>query len=940
MNEPILHYAQLSKEDRARAEAVWLDINSHQPLPEDHTFRQQALWVFAHSQFVAQNCQRYPELLSDLYRSGDLYRRAKSTEWTQHLENLSACVDKASWHQGLRQIRQRELVRNAWRDLCDLDDVHCLMRELSDLADAMLAHSVDYLFNSLTKTLGLPMGKESGLPQSLIVLAMGKLGGRELNFSSDIDLIFAYPESGETQGGPRAVANETFFIRLGQQLIEALDSQTADGFVFRVDMRLRPFGKSGALAGSFAALEGYYQSHGREWERYALIKARAVTGNPQDAARLLQTLSPFVYRRYIDFGVFSGLREMKELIAQQAPEDHLKLGHGGIREIEFIVQSQQLVRGGRLSSLCTVSLMTALNVLQEIRALPEEDVIRLREGYAFLRRLEHRLQIWNDEQTHRFPADPLVRQRLAVSMGFSQSEALISALNGHQTAVKNCFQRLFVPTVEPSESSVYLLLWMNPEEADSVSWTAQMRQTLHTFRHSRRVGGLSVHARERLDHLMPLLLEKLTTETRHSETCLLRLLSVIEAIIRRSAYLALLIENPGALQQLVFFCDVSDWFSAHIARYPVVLDQLLDPQALYAPMSPESLAVEWKSQKTVCDDEDMEGQMDALRQFRQAQVLRIAAADVSGYLDTTAVSQALSWLAEVILQQVLRQSWQALVQKYGAFSEAEEIPFAVIAYGKLGSGELSYQSDLDLVFLYPQSFAKKVTQGDKSLGGTVFFSRLGQRIIHMLSTTTAAGILYEVDMRLRPDGASGLLVSSIESFADYQRNKAWLWEYQALVKARMVVGSKELGEQFEKTRTEVLSQSHDESTLRQEVTHMREKMREHLDSSNDSLINIKHVRGGLVDIEFMVQYGVLRLSETEPDVLIDRGNLLLLQSLLRAKFITELQENTLSEAFLAYRKHLHHAAIYGNPAQVERDKFRAGCDAVETIWNQLLLVNP
>jgi glutamate-ammonia-ligase adenylyltransferase len=416
---------------------------------------------------------------------------------------------------------------------------------------------------------------------------------------------------------------------------------------------------------------------------------------------------------------------MKALIAQQAPADHLKLGHGGIREIEFIVQSQQLVRGGRLPSLCTVSLLQALAVLQEIRALPAEDVRRLRESYAFLRRLEHRLQIWNDEQTHRFPADALIRQRLAVAMGFNRGEELTAALQAHQRGVQHCFQRLFVPAAGAVDSPLGATLWTHPDAAESALWTAPMRQALNTFHHSRRVGGLAVQARERLDRLMPLLLAQLTTEASHPEPCLLRLLLVIEAIIRRSAYLALLIENPGALKQLVCFCDVSEWFSTHIARYPVVLDQLLDPQALYAPINLNSLTAEWQAQKTLCNDADMEGQMDALRQFRQAQVLRIAAAEVSGRLDTTAVSQALSQLAEVILDQVLRQSWHALSQKHGAFSTTADLPFAVIAYGKLGSGELAYQSDLDLVFLYPQSLAKQTTQGENPLDGTVFFPAWG-----------------------------------------------------------------------------------------------------------------------------------------------------------------------------------------------------------------------
>ncbi len=938
---------------------------------QDFPFWQQFARLITASRYALEQLERSPQLMTRLIGAQQLWRPQTATELQQQLVTLLQPVQsEAELATALRQFRQQQMLRLIWRDqnrLCDLD---ALTRELSLLADCCVDQALGWLYERQCQELGTPIGAESGTPQQLVVLGMGKLGAFELNLSSDIDLIFTYPEQGQTAGGRRQLDNQSFFIRLGQKLIRALDQQTEDGFVFRVDMRLRPYGQSGALVLSFNAMEQYYQDQGRDWERYAMIKARAIAGDLDAGQNLLARLKPFVFRRYIDFGAIEALREMKALLQREVRRkglsENIKQGSGGIREVEFIGQAFQLIHGGRDKALQQRGIRTVLGVLRDQGYLPPRAVAELDGAYEFLRNVEHALQGAEDRQTQSLPVDAEEQTVLAWGQGFSSWEDFTQTLLRHRQAVAYHFSQVVADpeaqdAVESRVDECWSLFWsgaLEAEEGQALLSEQGYRdperawQLLSGLREGRVMRTVRRQSLERINRFMPQLLTQLA-RLEVPDTALERLLALVEAVQRRTAYLVLLLENPVALEHLVELCDASPWIAEQIAAQPMLLDEFLNLGTLYAPPQKAALADELQQQLARIPEEDLEQQMETLRYFKLSHVLRVAAAEIRGTLELMKVSDYLTWIAEVVLEAVVAIAWGQLVARHGRPQRADgqccERDFLVLAYGKLGGIELGPGSDLDLVFVHGAQ-SSKVTDGAKPIDSGLFYTRLGQRIVHILSTQTASGQLYEVDMRLRPSGNSGLLVSSMEAFDRYQREAAWTWEHQALVRARVVVGESALAEQFEATRRAVLGLARPGEVVREEVLAMRQKMREHLGSklpdggadegcwTAEHDFQLKQDAGGIVDIEFMVQYAVLTWSHDYPELLRYTDNIRILEQLEQAGLLAVEDAELLREAYKAYRATAHRLSLQNQALRVSGDQFHAYRRGVLSVWNRLFRI--
>jgi len=904
--------------------------------------------VLACSPFVAEQSARDPQVLLDLLCSGDLRASLPAHSFRDGLRAQLAAPD-AALPVVLRHYRRRHMLRIVWRDFCRLADTLETVRDTSLLAEAAIAEALAVTQAALEQRFGVPRGRDSGAAQQLVVLAMGKLGARELNVSSDIDLIFTYPEAGATDHPQQPLANEEFFTRVGRGLIAALDQLTADGFVFRVDMRLRPYGDSGPLVHNFDALEEYYQTQGRDWERYALIKARPVTGEARCGDALMATLRPFVFRRYVDFGVIESLRGMKQMIAAEVRrkglEDNVKLGHGGIREVEFIAQCFQLIRGGRDLGLQQRELLGVLDECATLGCLPATAVTELKAAYLFLRDSEHAIQGYRDQQSQNLPAAELPREAMALVMGCDNWSDYRAELDGHRQRVAAHFRELIAAPDDDTAPSGPPAPW---EQGLSEQMLARLgfrrsEQTLaalQALRDNGRVHTLQVAGRERLDQFMPRLLHACAEAAAPTDPdlALQRVLPLVLAVVRRSAYLVLLLENLPALADLVTLCGASPWIAEQMSANPVLLDELLDRASLYTAPDRDLLQAELRQQVARLAIDDLEAQMDALRYYKASQVLRVAASELVGRLPLMQVSDKLTWIAEVILEQVLAVAWADLVRKHGEPSrDSAGSGFAVFAYGKLGGIELGYGSDLDLVFVC-DGVPGGVTAGERSLDNTVFYTRLGQRMIHILQARMAMGQLYEVDMRLRPSGESGMLVSTVEGFRDYQRDSAWTWEHQALVRARFVAGDAAVAAQVEALRLEILCQARDEAALARDVIAMRERMRRHLlpnEGADPGQFDLKQGSGGIVDIEFMVQYAVLAWSHREPGLARWSDNVRILETLGRKGFFEQRECDALTGAYLAYRSAAHQLSLQQQPGLAPAADFVDARAAVTAKWRQL-----
>jgi [glutamine synthetase] adenylyltransferase / [glutamine synthetase]-adenylyl-L-tyrosine phosphorylase len=878
----------------------------------------------------ARHCSRYlshlldaePELLDWLREN---YLTPCDEKVMSDWSNQLPASNEEQLARALRTLRKRVMSHVLTRDLNGLSGLAEVMRGMTALAELAAQRALAVCTQALTEQFGQPLGADSGMPQELLVIGMGKLGGGELNVSSDIDLIFVYPEEGETSGA-RTLSNHEFFNRLGRRMIAIINDLTADGYVFRVDMRLRPYGDSGPLTMSFAGLEEYLVTQGREWERYAWIKARVIA--PADcahSAELEQLAQPFVYRKYLDFGAFDSMRKLHAQIrAEVARRDrfhNIKLGPGGIREIEFIAQVFQLIRGGRDARLRIRPTQQVLQQLARDGELSPEVVARLDSSYVFLRNLEHRLQYLDDQQTQELPETAAQQAIVAQAMSYADYDALLAALAPLREFVSQQFETVFGARHDSDQSR-----WWHADttltELDTVLTKLGYRDStalaehLLQFRNGNRYQQLPEVSHQRLDTLVPLLVER-CAESSNRDDALHRTIILLEAIARRASYLAFLAEYPQALPPLVRLLAASAWACDYLAQHPILLDELLDTRELYR-------APDWVALDTELDTQlashagDTEREMDALRQFQQAQTFHLLAMDLQGLLPLEKLSDHLSDLADMLLRQVLRLCWREARKKHCA-----DARFAIIAYGKLGGRELGYASDLDLVFLYDDDHPDA---GEN-------YARLAQRINTMLSSYTSSGRLYEIDLRLRPNGDSGLLVSSIAAFEEYQRHHAWAWEHQALTRARFCAGDESVGLQFERIRTDVLRQPRDVAGLRREVVEMRQKM--HDGHPNQSgLFDIKQDTGGMVDIEFMVQFIVLAHSAAHPELTANRGNLALLEIAANLKLIDAALSEEVRKVYRDLRRLQHQMRLNNQtPCRVERDLLDT--TAVSTLWRFL-----
>lgn len=929
----------------------WSAVQADAGLVITDGVRQELERVWAASDYVAKSCLRNPRVLEKLLTDNLLESVLESGKMSQRLSLLLRDVaDEAGLESCLRAFRQEQMIRVIWRDITGKAPLKEILEDLSELADVCITQALELLYRWATATSGTPRDAD-GKQQNLLVLGMGKLGARELNLSSDIDLIFTFPDHGETDGR-RPLANEQFFTRLGRQLISALGKKTAEGFVFRVDMRLRPFGDAGPLAISIDAMEHYYQSQAREWERYAMIKARIITGEEPQRQRLMAVLRPFVYRRYVDFGVIEAIRDMKRRIANEmhrrGMDANIKLGRGGIREIEFIGQAFQLVRGGREPELQIRPIQEVLRQLAHMNLIPVYVASELISAYEFLRRTENRIQAWKDEQTHLLPADEEGCERLANSMGFTQWADFYTTLEEHRELVDQHFQQVFAtPHVDKElPSSPMSVIWHGGADRDVLLLaladagfkdTDTALQQISGFHGSAACRSLSARAQEKLDRLVPLLLEAISSGELPDVT-LARLLELLQAIVKRTAYLDLLLENPLALSQLVKLGGESSWVVTQLVHYPVLLDELLDTRRLYSPLRHEELERELDAVMGNIADDDLEQHMERMRQFSNGNRLRTAAADISGAIPLMVVSDYLTEIAETILQRIVDLAWKYLLARHGkpAGLTGPGSGFAVIGYGKLGGIELGYGSDLDMVFVHGNYKATAMTDGQRSVANDVFYARLGQRVVHMLTTRTPSGILYEADMRLRPNGSSGMLVPALAAFERYQMEDAWIWEHQALVRARPVAGDPLLMAEFEAVRRRVLGRQRPAEELRRQVVEMREKMRASLDESDGRSFDPKQGQGGIADIEFMVQYAVLRWAHQYPDLLDWTDNIRLLDTLGRHGLLEGGSAELLSNAYRVFRAVYHRSALQETPGLVSGEGLAVERDVVQDIWQALM----
>ncbi len=854
----------------------------------------------------------------------------------------------------LRQYRHSFLTALVHEDMTHPERFAETLARWSSFADAMLDAASRYATRQVERRFGRLLNRE-GEPVAGAILGMGKLGGYELNFSSDIDLVFLYAEEGESDGR-KTVTAETWFTRYSQQIVALIDEVTANGFVFRVDTRLRPFGDSGPPVTSFAALETYLLNHGRTWERYAYIKARAVGPALPDAvhAELFDRLiRPFVYRRYLDYGIFESLRDMHAMISAEVERrelsDNLKLGPGGIREIEFIVQSMQLLRGGARPALARQELLEVLPKLADDRALSAEDCAELEAAYVLLRRAENFVQAMRDRQVHDVPHDPKDRARLAWAMGYADWPALEAAIADTRAVVRKHFQNVaFGPADVPVRDTDCAALWRGDDDPDH--WRAvfdvesdeldRIAGRIARFRDDPQTVKADAIAVRRLDELMPRLLEHIAA-TPAPFVALERVLGVVSAVLRRSAYLALLLENPAAAARLVELCARSRYLSDELAQYPVLLDELLDARVDGESLTLDRLAAALDERLAEVDADDVEGAVEALAQFQRATLFRIAVADFNGHLPLMKVSDALTFLAEAVLDAALRIAWQELVARHGepcyvVDGESRKAGFGIVAYGKLGGLELSYGSDLDIVFVNDSAGARQETDGAKPLDNAVFFMRLARRLIHFLTTQTRSGVLYEIDTRLRPSGRKGLLVTTLDAFARYQQDDAWTWEHQALLRARAVAGSDEIAARFEAIRRDTLTAAVNHDTLRDDVINMRRKMRAELDRGRDGKFDLKHGKGGLGDIEFLVQYLVLEHAASHPGLVEYSDNIRQLDALRDAGVLSAAEAGGLQDIYRALRQRQHYLALDDQAPLVAAAEFADEAGTVGALWQRFL----
>jgi glutamate-ammonia-ligase adenylyltransferase len=948
----------------------WQELQSHSEFSAHYEiFSEQIKTVFSLSDFVAEQSLKYPIWLTELLVEKVLF--AEQIDYQNKLTELLAEIDsEAILMQKLRQFRNFHMLRIAWRDLLNMQTIEDSLAQVSELARQLITQTNSWLYQFLQLRFGLPEG-EFG-PQPMLILGMGKLGGGELNFSSDIDLIFTYASVGNTSGGKKSIENQQFFSKLAQKLIAALDQMTADGQVYRVDMRLRPFGDSGPLVMHFDAMEDYYQEQGRDWERYAMLKA-SILNKPSAYTKLLSDiLQPFIYRRYLDFSAIESLRSMKSMIEQEVRRrgltNNIKLGKGGIREAEFVVQSLQLINGGREPSLKVQSLQLALSELVNLQILPAQSAKDLQQSYLWLRKIEHCLQQFSNKQTQVLPNNNTDQKRLLYILGMTDYEDFMQQLTQHCDAVHQQFsllvkddpslqddvadeqqqgaKDLWQLQLDAQETQSILNHWHLTDEVftTGIPISENVYQQVSAFKQNLTTQRIGQRGLTTLNDLMPVIIHNILSSSANDHRELFRrVFTVLHAILGRTAYLQLLFENQAALFHLVKLCAASPWVTEQIARFPLLLDELLNPISLYQPVAFNQYADELRQTLLRVEPEDLELQIETLRQFKLSQQLKIAAGDISNALPVMQVSDHLTHLAEAIIVQVVDIAWQQMVAKHGVPVCETQGPkniqnkgFAVLGFGKLGGWELGYGSDLDLVFLH-NCDGQQPTNGQKPIGVSGFYIKLAQRILHIFTIKTGLGILYDVDMRLRPSGNAGLLVCHVNGFATYETENAWTWEHQALGRARFISGGSELQERFSAVRLAVLAKPRELLGLAHEVVSMREKMRVHLAKGDAKNIDLKQDAGGIADIEFIVQFMLLAHTSSYPSLAKWPDNVRILADLAKLSLITKTEADTLSQAYLEYRNYAHRLALQNGALAAINASLVDLQIKVKAIWHKYLV---
>lgn len=868
----------------------------------------------------------------------------------EHLSLAAACenaTDTSSTQKVLRQHRHNKMIQIIYLDVIGEMPLKQILIHLSELADQLIHSALLAAEKQLVAKHGQPLDTE-GNPITLNIIAMGKLGGQELNFSSDIDLICSYANEGELEGFGR-LSYQEFFTRVVRLFVQLLNDTTEDGFVYRVDLRLRPWGNSGPVALHHQALEHYYQLHGREWEQYAMVKARIITGSDTDREYLKSILKPFVFRKYHDYRVFEGLAGLKDQIDNQARSknmrDNIKVGTGGIREIEFFVQAFQILKGGRNNRLQSPQIFTCFDILQTQNIIEYETIEELREAYIFLRQLENKIQMIADEQLHSCPKNKLIQQRIAHTMNQPDWPSVQKQLDEHRARVAHHFTELFKREAK-ADTDITLTDNFGVENSDGqqiellqsygLNQVAEMSHRLTEYFSSKAWGFMSAKAKQRFSTLLPDLL-KSVSQTKDHLILLERLLNLFSSIAGRSVYFELLHQNGHLLGRLVHLFDRSEWIAQEVAQYPMLLEHLILAGDTDEKFERDQIANSLQIQlDNVAGDTELE--LDVLRLFKREQTIVIAIAELSEQITTIEVSRYLTELAEVILHAVYELARTALDSQYGQprctqDNASREANFAIIGYGKLGGHEMHYQSDLDVIFLHDSTGSEQFTNGKKSIDNSVYFARLAQKIISMTSILTSSGKLYEIDSRLRPEGASGLLVSSDHAYLQYQLNKAWTWEHQALVRARHVAGHSTLKPVFENMRKSILAIHRDPEKLKKDIIEMRAKINQNKSPSQGELCNLKYSRGCMVDIEFMVQYWTLRYANKVSSISAYSDNISLINELYRLHLISS-EQSQLVDIYQTYHRWLHRTVLQNNPAEIACELIASEVEHVNKCWDE------
>lgn len=913
-------------------------------------------YVLGMSDFIARTLLQYSKQCAELIESGFLDSETLSLDPGDAVEAVIVPgLNDSELKRRLRILRRTRTAMIAWRDLTGRSNIEETFAALSNLAERILLRTLYVVREGLKASFGEAYDRE-GKVMPLLIFGMGKLGGGELNFSSDIDIICTYPYDGETQGAGRSLTHQEFFTRIVQRLSNLLSDTTADSFCYRMDLRLRPFGDAGPLVSSFDAMQVYYETQGRTWERYALVKAKLL-GTKEDfghyGPELIEMLRPFVYRRYLDFGAIESLRKLKHMIEAEVRrrqlKDNFKLGSGGIRELEFIVQVFELMRGGRIPELQERSFRRTLKHLEHFSLLAPEVCAMLDCFYVYLRRLENVLQEQSDQQTQTLPTRDKDRLRLTLAMNRSSWEELYAEIGEIMEKVHGEFCKvmrddesstgenhegveLWESTLQPEEMVVFLKPLLNGDEKAAL----EMAQSIVDLRKNTARIPMGPVGRETLVRLMPKLVKLVCAcAPAHAASLFNKVATLIEKVALRTTYLQLLAENTQAATRLVSLLNENAFAGALISAHPILLDELIAPHYFKKPPRPDEF-LGWLNEKLLrVDVDDLETQMEELRLFKKVMVLRIAMSDRAESLPLMKISDSLTWLAEALIREMCFLAWHQTVKRFGAPAgcTVNDPGFAVIGYGKLGGLELGYKSDLDMVVIRDSNDA--MTEGEQSVPASLFYQKLVQRLLHLSVTRMSGGVLYDLDMRLRPDGDSGMLVADTDGFEDYQKNRAWTWEHQALVRARPIAGSRRVINRFNQIRDEVLRTPRDEAALKADVIEMRRKMREHLDRSNEKLFDLKQGRGGMVDIEFIAQYLLLLYAPKYPEMVLWSDNVRILDECSRLGILSKGDSEVLKNAYLAIRGYYHRVSLADLPRIVAFEDRPDECAVVEKIWQRL-----